>query len=249
MPAATLDYNRALLEQNRLFTELIDQADWTAPVPTCPGWSVQQLFRHVGRGDRWAAQIITDQAGADLDPRSVTDGKPPEDSAGAVAWLAASPQLVINAVAEAGPDAPAATFLGPRPAAWWVRRRLHEATVHRFDAALALGADYDLSSELAADGITEWLDLVAARGAGALPADQTLSLRATDLGPGERDAWTMRGTDVDVTPEPDGSQTVVSGAATDLFLALVRRRSTDEAALTVSGDAMTWSSWLAATPF
>jgi uncharacterized protein (TIGR03083 family) len=245
-----LDYNRALRDQNRLLTELVEQADWTAPVPACPGWSVLQLMRHVGRGDRWAAQIITDHADADLDPRLVVDGRPPSDQADAVAWLAASPELVITAVAEAGPETPAATFMGAQPAAWWVRRRLHEATVHRFDAAQALGADYDLSSELAADGIAEWLDLVAARGAAGLPAGQTLSLRATDLGPGAANAWTIRAADGgDWTDEPDDSGTVVSGAAVGLFLALARRRGTDEAGLTVSGGLAAWEAWLAATPF
>ena len=52
------------------------------------------------------------------------------------------------------------TFLGPKAASWRLRR-LHEATVHRADAAIALGAPYQLSAELAADGITEWLDQLA----------------------------------------------------------------------------------------
>jgi hypothetical protein len=47
-----------MIEQNRMLGELLRGADWSVPVPTCPGWTLLQLLRHVGRGDRWAAQII-----------------------------------------------------------------------------------------------------------------------------------------------------------------------------------------------
>ena len=57
-----MDYAAALIEQNQLLGELLRDADWSTPVPTCPGWTLLQLLRHVGRGDRWAAQIITDRA-------------------------------------------------------------------------------------------------------------------------------------------------------------------------------------------
>ena len=60
-----------------------------------------------------------------------------------------------------GADTAVWTFIGPRPAHWWIRRRVHEATVHRADAAIALGADYQLTPELAADGIDEWLERIA----------------------------------------------------------------------------------------
>ena len=74
-----MDYAAALLEQNRAFGELIRSGDPSAPVPTCPGWSLSQLFRHVGRGDRWAAQIVADRVDHYLDPRTVEGGKPPPD--------------------------------------------------------------------------------------------------------------------------------------------------------------------------
>ncbi len=40
----------------------IRTADPATPVPTCPDWTLKQLFRHVGRGNRWAAQIVADRA-------------------------------------------------------------------------------------------------------------------------------------------------------------------------------------------
>ena len=191
-----MDYAAALTAQNQELGELLRDADWSVPVPTCPGWTLLQLLRHVGRGDRWAAQIITDRADTSLDPRSVSDGKPPADAPGAIRWLSQSPQILLAAVAGIGPGTEVSTFTGPKPASWWTRRRLHEATVHRADAAIALGAPYELQAELAADGISEWLERLAGQQAlgqpPSLPAGASLALRATDQDLAES-TWTVLG--------------------------------------------------------
>ena len=132
-----------------------------------------------------------------LDPRAVENGKPPPDPDEAISWLHGGAKRLIDAVEQTGVETPVWTFLGPRPAYWWVRRRLHEATVHRADAALALGLDYALAPELAADGIGEWLERVASqagRDDAPLPLEdgQTLHLRATDPGLGVGGRWTIR---------------------------------------------------------
>lgn len=246
-----MDYASCLVEQNRLLSDLLRDADWSVPVPTCPGWTLLQLLRHVGRGDRWAAQIIADRVDSSLDPRLVRDGRPPEDGSGAMQWLSGGPRVLLSAVEAIGADTPVSTFLGSKPAAWWVRRRLHEATVHRADAAIALGAAYQLSAELAADGITEWLDrLVEEQALGrpsSLPEAASLALRATD--PDLTDnMWIIRGgaRGVRWTREQADADVSLSGPATDLLLGLVRRRSVDDA--DVAGDMALWHSWLDLTP-
>jgi uncharacterized protein (TIGR03083 family) len=248
-----MDYAAALIEQNHLLGELLRDADWSVPVPTCPGWTLLQLLRHVGRGDRWAAQIIADRADASLDPRLVRDGRPPADVPGAVRWLSGSPRTLLAAVEAVGPDTEVSTFLGPKAAAWWLRRRLHEATVHRADAATALGAPYELSAELAADGITEWLDRLADEQAlgrpSSLPAGKSMALRAAD--PHLRDTvWTVRGTHRGVrrAGQPAGADLILSGPAADLLLALVRRRPVEDTGISLQGDTALWHSWLALTP-
>ena len=249
-----MDYAAALIEQNHLLGELLRDADWSAPVPTCPGWTLLQLLRHVGRGDRWAAQIIADRADASLDPRLVRDGKPPADVPSAVQWLSESPQTLLAAVEAVGPDTEVSTFLGPKAAAWWLRRGLHEATVHRADAAIALGAPYELPAELAADGITEWLARLADEQAlgspPSLPAGTSLALRAAD--PHLRDTtWTVRGTPQGArwTDQPAASADLtLSGPAADLLLALVRRRPVEDTGISLQGDTALWRSWLALTP-
>jgi uncharacterized protein (TIGR03083 family) len=248
-----VDYAAALTGQNQMLGELLRDADWSVPVPTCPGWTLRQLLRHVGRGDRWAAQIITDRADASLDPRLVREGKPPADVPGTLRWLSQSPLLLLAAVEVIGPGTEVSTFVGPKAAAWWTRRRLHEATVHRADAAIALGVPYELPAELAADGISEWLERLAdeqALGrAPALPAGASLALRATDRDLAES-AWTVLG-----RPEgmhwhsrPTNADLTVSGPATDLLLALLRRRPAEDTGISLQGDTALWRSWLALTP-
>lgn len=249
-----MDHSVALVEENRQFGELIRQGDPAHPVPTCPEWTIQQLFRHVGRGDRWAAAIVAEQRDSPLDPRTVAGGKPPADPDQAIDWLHEGAQNLIDAVAATGPDTPVWTFLGPRPAAWWIRRRLHEATVHRADAALALGLPYELSPALAADGISEWLDLLSQPGSGRpapLESGSTLHLHAFEDTLGSAGEWSVsRGDDAIAW---DNSHTkagaAARGRAMDLLLALTRRLSATEANVEVLGDHQIWETWLARTAF
>jgi uncharacterized protein (TIGR03083 family) len=251
-----VDYAVALLEQNRVFGELIRSGEPSTPIPTCPGWSLKQLMLHVGRGDRWAAQIIADRVDGYLDPRTVENGKPPPDPDEAIAWLHGGARLLIDAIDDVGVETPVWTFLGPRPAYWWARRRLHEATVHRADGALALGLDYPLAPELAVDGIGEWLEGVASR-AGRddtpipLQDGQTVALCATDPGVGVAGQWTIRADAgrISWSHGAENGAVVLRGGAVDLLLALVRRVRLEDTDIEVSGDAWIWQNWLERTPF
>jgi uncharacterized protein (TIGR03083 family) len=251
-----VDYAAALLEQNRAFGDVIRSGDSSTPVPACPGWSLSQLFRHVGRGDRWAAQIVAERLDDYLDPRSVEGGKPPPDPDDAIAWLHAGARRLIDAVEQTGVETPVWTFLGARPANWWIRRRLHEVTVHRADAMLALGLDYTLAAELAADGITEWLERVAAqagRDGTPLPIaeGQTMHLHATDPGLGEAGEWTIRADAGRIAWCHDHGKGAVAlrGGVTDLLLAVARRVPVEDTDIAVFGDTAVWQNWLENTPF
>ena len=246
-----VEYQAALSEQNRLFTETVFSAEPETPIPTCPGWTMRQLVRHVGRAHRWAAAIISTRADVTLDPRTVP--RPPDDADGARAWLLACPQVLFEAVADAGgTEATVATFDGPRPAWWWIRRLLHESTVHRADAVIAVDEQYELAPEMAADGIDEWLGRLAQRpwtGGPPIGDGKAVTLIASDvdlswsiLGRGNRLQFRRNSTDL-----LEGVQ--LTGKATDLFLALFRRRDVKEARCRVEGDPNSWETFLALTPY
>jgi uncharacterized protein (TIGR03083 family) len=249
-----VDVRAALIEETGAFGELIRAAEPATPVPTCPEWTIRQLFRHVGRGNRWAAQIVADRRDEALDPGEVPDGKPPKDIDAAIDWLNAGAQLIVDSVDSVGAHTAVWTFIGPRPAHWWVRRRLHETTVHRADAAIAVGADYQLAPELAADGIDEWLERIAVEArADSSPLDvgATLHLHATDDGLGPAGEWTITGTNDGIawSHEHGKGDAALRGSAKDLLLAVVRRHTAADGGLEVFGDTAVWDGWLDRTPF
>jgi uncharacterized protein (TIGR03083 family) len=250
-----VDFAAAYLEQTRAFGDLIRDADPSTPVPTCPGWSLDQLFRHVGRGDRWAAQIIAEKRDEFLDPRSVEGGKPPPDRDEAISWLHGGAQRLVDAVELSGVETPVWTFLGTRPANWWIRRRLHEAAVHRADAAIAVGSEFTLDADIAADAITEWLERVsiqAGSGDAPLPLDDgnTIHLHATDQGLNEPGEWTISVADGAIAfAHEHGKGTVaLRGGATELLLALLRRVPLADTGIEMFGDDAVWQNWLDRTP-
>lgn len=249
-----MDFRAALIDETGAFGELIREADPATRIPTCPDWTIKQLFRHVGRGNRWAAQIVADRRDEALDPREVREGKPPDDPEAAIDWLNDGAQLILDSVDTVGADTPVWTFIGPRPAHWWIRRRLHEATVHRADAALALGTEYQLTPEVAADGIDEWLERIAVvvnAESSPLDAGQTLHLHATDDGLGAAGEWTITGGDEGVawSHEHGKGDAALRGGAKDLLLAIVRRQTAADGGVEVFGDAAVWDGWLTRTPF
>lgn len=254
-----MDTAQALVEENAAFADLLRTADLSVPVPTCPEWTLEQLMRHVGRGDRWSAQIVAQRAADPVDPKTVPGGKPPADRDGQIAWLHDGVRVLLAAVEKSGPDTTVWTFLGPRPASWWVRRRLHETAVHRADAALATGAVFDLDPAIASDGLTEYLERTVIRADAEGPAGgdrplgdgQSLHLHATDPGLGEAGEWTILG-------RPDGialdrehgkASAALRGPARDLLLATVRRADAADLGLDIFGDRGVWETWLARTPF
>lgn len=254
-----MDTATSLIAENAAFADLLREADPDTPVPTCPEWNLGQLMRHVGRGDRWSAQIVAEKSGDFIDPKTVPGGRPPADRDGQITWLKQGVLGLLDAVEQSGPDTPVWTFLGMRPAAWWVRRRLHETVVHRADAALALGAGFGVEPSVAADAITEYLERVMIRadeegpagGVRPLGDGQSLHLHATDAGLGAAGEWTILGRPDGIAFDHEHAHATVAlrGPARDLLLAIVRRGTAAELGLEIFGDQAVWDTWLARTPF
>ncbi len=102
--------------------------------------------------------------------------------------------------------------------------------MHRADAAIALGSDFTLEPDVAADGITEWLERVAIQAGGEgtpLPLEEgdTLHLHATDPGLGEAGEWTIAVEQGRITwsHRHGKGSAALRGGATELLLAILRR--------------------------
>jgi uncharacterized protein (TIGR03083 family) len=237
---------------------LVDGADLTRPVPTCPDWTLRQLATHVGRAHRWAAEIASTRSAEMIPFRQVPDGRIPDDPAQHAPWLRAGAARFIGAVQEAGGD-PVWAFDAQRPASFWARRMAHETAVHRADAELAAGREPVIAPDLAADGLDEWLGFLSGPLAGGpdprlagLPDGGVLHVHATDEGlGGEAGEWLVRrdGSEV-ITEHGHGRGDVaLRGPAGRLLLVLLRRLPPDDPQVQVLGDPAVLTAWLAATPF
>ena len=232
--------------------------DLERAVPTCPGWTFRQLATHVGRGHRWAAEIVSTRATEAIPFREVPDGKLPEDPARHAHWLNAGATRVIEAVTAAG-SAPVWTFTGMRPAGFWARRRAHEAAVHMADAQLAAGQGVELAPADAADGVDEWLAIIAAGTTGLVQAQaqglrgdgQTLHFHATDPGLAGTGEWLIERTPSGITVQPGHGKAdvAVRGPAVSLLLVLTRRLTPSDPTIEVHGDHALFTHWLQNTPF
>ncbi|WP_409332482.1 maleylpyruvate isomerase family mycothiol-dependent enzyme [Trujillonella humicola] len=252
---------RVLTEQTGLLRDVVRAADPAAPVPSCPGWTIGALVRHLAGGLRWAAEIVATHATRPPDDRSFRDvDRDTEQSPAELdAQLAEGSAALAAALRDAGPDAPLWTPLGPGTAAFFARRFAHEAAVHRADATLAVGQPFALEPEVAVDALDEWLDLACLprmldlfpERRALLGPGRTVHLHATDTA-AELDAeWVVDLTGAVPTwrRAHEKSAVAVRGPVTGLVLLVYGRRPADGDDLQVFGDRGLLTTWLAASPF
>ena len=237
---------------------LVDGADMTRPVPTCPEWTLRNLATHVGRAHRWAAEIARTRSPDFIEFRQVPDGKFPDDPAQQAPWLRAGAARVIEAVREAGSDRVWAFAATMQPASFWGRRMAHETGVHRADAEIAFGREPGYEPDIAADAIEEYLGFLSGPAHGdpdprlaALPVGAVMHVHATDEGLNGAGEWLVRrtGSQVKVDHGHVKGDVALRGPAARLLLVLTRRVPADDPSVQVLGDESVLTGWLAATPF
>jgi uncharacterized protein (TIGR03083 family) len=121
-------------------------------VPSCPGWSVDDLVRHI-------AEVYEHKIACTLLGK-VPEPWPPEWPADrdAMEWFRDAHGRLLDMFARSEPTTPSATWWTPdQTVGFWARRMAHETAVHRVDAELAAGARTPIDGELAADGVDEIL--------------------------------------------------------------------------------------------
>ena len=236
---------------------IIDGADLSQPVPTCPEWTLRQLATHVGRAHRWATEIVATRSPEFIPFRAVPGGRLPDDPGQQASWLRDGAARLIVTVRDAGAD-PVWAFTRLRPASFWARRMAHETAVHRADAEIAVCRAPVVDPGIAVDGIDEWLGFQDEPGddsqdarLDALADGQVLHLHATDEGLDGAGEWLVRraGDRISVDHGHGKGDAAVRGPASALLLILVRRLPADHPGVQVIGDRTVLDHWLAATPF
>ncbi|RSM89744.1 maleylpyruvate isomerase family mycothiol-dependent enzyme [Kibdelosporangium aridum] len=231
-----------LRDQTNALADAVSGLEPGKRVPTCPEWSVRDLVAHVGLIQRRATLIV--QTGEAVPFPS--GGEAPDDWG---PWLREGADELARAADEAG-EKEVWSFVGDkRPASFWLRRMLHDTTIHAVDGALTAETSYDIPAGLAVDGIDEGLSLVRLMqgvipGLAELRGDgETLLLSST-----QGDGWL-------ITRNPDGphwkrtvtdaADVTVTGTVQQLLLVFYRRLSLDD--VVVSGERELITHWLAHT--
>jgi uncharacterized protein (TIGR03083 family) len=248
-------YAAEITASTAVLATLIDRGDPAQPVPSCPDWTLRQLATHVGRGHRWAAEIVRTRSTEFIPFREVPDGRLPDDPAQRPGWLTAGADRLITEVGQAGTD-PVWAFGTIRPSAFWARRMAHETAVHRADGEIAVGTRPVIDPVVAADGLAEWLGFLPDGPAGQqadhpapVPEGKVIHFHATDVEAGGE--WLIHGVPGGVTVAAGHGKgdLALRGPASAILLVLLRRLPADDSDVEVIGDRSLLDGWLAATPF
>lgn len=228
-------------ERSAAFRAVIRSApDLDAKVPTCPEWTLLDLARHLGGGQRrWAA--IAAAGPTDEDPAealSQIGATAPREPEALLTWLSESTRQLLDATREAGPDRGCWVWWGdtqsPRTCGAAARHQVYEVAVHTYDAQITAGAAQELPDEVAVDGIEEFLSTCGTTTVAWPYEAATVDVRVID-GPTWRVTLSADGASMSQLPKSDaasatgdlagpGSATAfVKGTANDLMLAFYDR--------------------------
>ncbi|MSZ55183.1 MAG: maleylpyruvate isomerase family mycothiol-dependent enzyme [Actinobacteria bacterium] len=200
-------------------------------VPMCPEWTIGDLVWHVTQVHSFWNQIAqTGLAG----PENVTRYEAPDD--GELLSVYAAGIATLAYTLEHAHDSDACwTWAGPRDSAWIIRRMAHETAVHAWDAANAFGNPVPLNTELASDGIDEFVHVMiphAAKNTEALHG--SVHIHCTDVA-GEWLVVPQPGGELLVTREHAKGDCAIRGTASDINVSLWRRLP--QSSLEVIGNA------------
>ena len=162
------DHIAALRAEGPLLASAAERGGPDAPVPSCPGWRMRDLVRHVSNVHRWATRYVIEEHPVWMDQLSEDDmvRSGPADDKDLPGWFLDGLQRLVAALEHADPGMTCWTFLpAASPLAFWARRQAHETAIHRVDAELAAGAGQlaPFPPGLAGDGVDELITGFARR--------------------------------------------------------------------------------------
>jgi uncharacterized protein (TIGR03083 family) len=153
-----LDLLEDIRRESDRFHAVLSTCDPGARVPACPDWDAADLLWHLTDVQWFWTRVITTRPAAP--PEDLEHPQRPESYEELLSGFAAQSAALVEALAEAGPDAEAWHWSAVQTAGTSYRRQAHEALIHRLDAEQTAGQVTPLDPALAADGVREALDVM-----------------------------------------------------------------------------------------
>jgi uncharacterized protein (TIGR03083 family) len=256
---ATLAYDRycdEVIGQTDLIRNILQGADLSVTVPTCPDWTLAQLVRHIGGNHRTLETAVRTGTAIEDPGKQVPDvaGPDGDDPLVLTAWLADASVRLARTLREAGPDAQAQIWVFRWRTALWARRAANDLVIHRADAAGTVQADYSVAPDLAADTVDELLELIGdPQVAGSSPQfaqlrgpGKSIHLHATDTEPGLEAEWLIELGENGFTWRRGHAKATVAlrGPIADITRVFWRRLPARSERVEVLGDAALLDFWL-----
>ena len=211
---------------------VVAAGDMEARVPGCPDWAVRDLVTHLSHVQRSWAQVVRAQ---DTEVEWEADAPPESATLSALLdWSAEATRLLTDALHDVGPHTACQTWWGlsdaPEDSGAVARHQVQEAAVHAYDAQSAAGDPQTIPTEVALDGVEEFL-IVSFGAMGAWPHPDTRVGFTAAEGP----AWTLDMTSKGAKLVADATATAtITAPASDLLLTLYSRIPLTD--LRVEGD-------------
>jgi len=238
------------IEQLRIESEALLAAARSAgldsPIEHCPGWDMQRLVSHTAKVFQRTAVVV--EEGLMVPPANDRFTQFAKDEA-IFDQFAEVLEELVDALGNAVPNAPSWNFTGENLTnAFWVRRMVNEAAVHRWDAQHAAGSTEGFAPELAVDIIDELLfvlmPVLSAKKNPELAA--SFHFHCTDT-EGEWLTTFTAGSPV-TTREHAKGQLAVRGPASPLCLWAWNRLPASEGGLEALGDTDLLEAWAGVVP-
>ncbi|MGH9209747.1 MAG: maleylpyruvate isomerase family mycothiol-dependent enzyme [Acidimicrobiales bacterium] len=221
-----MDFLASIRRDSDLFYATADDADPTLGVPSCPGWTIEDLVGHLGEVHWFWGTDIEMRA---TDPGSVEAAKParPAGYQELVSWGRAQASRMVSILEQSDDATMVWTWSPPHQTVGFVRRhQVQEAAVHRWDIqhAATEASPEPIDPDVASDSIDELLAVTLPWGVSdQKPLPGPVHIHCTDT-EGE---WFIQ-PDGKVEPIHAKGDVALRGTASDLLLAAFERIGIDD---------------------
>ncbi len=240
-------YARILRAEGTLLADAIGE-DLTLPVPSCPGWTIADVLRHLGLSVLWLSQLFDEKS---LEPPVPLDPDIAPLDGELVFWLGAGISELLHSMGGIDASDAAWASVGGQGAGFWARRVAMDLTIHRWDVQSVLGSPLPVHTVVAVDGIEEYFTtLIPTLGpiVRTDPQGGKALFHATDLHERLLPCWfvclengVFSVKRVGSGPSAPAADVLLSGKASDILLLLWGRLGTQN--LEIQGDAGLVRKW------